>query len=77
MPLYEFVCDDCHAEFEELMHGAEEIPVCPHCGSKHVSRLISAPGPLARRPFPFKISPPVAGLRSPCPGTACGAKHNS
>ena len=77
MPLYEFICEECPADFEELMHGSEEIPSCPHCGSKHASRLISAPGPLAKGAFPFKISPPRPGLRNQCSGMGCGVKHNS
>ena len=41
MPIYEYVCQDCHKEFEEVLtlaeHDAEKI-VCPKCGSKKVEQ---------------------------------------
>ena len=43
MPLYEFHCDTCDDEFEELLsglHEADEV-TCPSCGSEKVERLIS------------------------------------
>ena len=41
MPLYEYRCADCGAEFEELA-GADETPACPSCHSTHTIRLLSA-----------------------------------
>ncbi len=43
MPLYEFHCDECDAEFEELLsgvHEADEVS-CPGCGNEKVERLLS------------------------------------
>ncbi|MBU1072915.1 zinc ribbon domain-containing protein [bacterium] len=44
MPMYEFKCVACGAEFEELVTMAEvaagEVP-CPACASKQVERQIS------------------------------------
>ena len=44
MPMYEFRCADCGAEFEELATAAEveagEVP-CPECGSRNVVRQMS------------------------------------
>ena len=41
MPVYEYVCKDCHKEFEQVLtlteHDAEKI-VCPKCGSKNVEQ---------------------------------------
>ncbi|MGV3608560.1 MAG: FmdB family zinc ribbon protein [Planctomycetaceae bacterium] len=40
MPLYEFVCGKCHAEFETLVRG-EEKPHCPKCDSQDLKKLLS------------------------------------
>ena len=40
MPMFEFVCDDCDQECELLVNRGEH-PVCPHCGSKKISKLMS------------------------------------
>ncbi len=44
MPIYEFACQACGEPFEELVWSASEVDevVCPHCGSAHVRRKISA-----------------------------------
>ena len=42
MPLFEFRCNDCHAEFESLCRDTRADGVCcPSCGKPHPSRLIS------------------------------------
>ncbi len=45
MPLYEYLCEDCHKTFTKILtiseHEKEKI-VCPHCGSKHVVQEASA-----------------------------------
>ncbi len=44
MPLYEFDCDECHHPFDELVRNSEAIErvACPSCGSKHVTKKVSA-----------------------------------
>lgn len=42
MPIYEYSCDTCHHEFEELVFG-DETPPCPKCGSPQTHKLISRP----------------------------------
>lgn len=42
MILYEFVCQDCHKEFEELIQGQGDKVQCPYCSSVRVKRLLSA-----------------------------------
>jgi putative FmdB family regulatory protein len=41
MPVYEYVCNECHASFEVILtikeHDKEEI-VCPKCGCKNVDQ---------------------------------------
>jgi putative FmdB family regulatory protein len=42
MPIYEYLCNACTDEFEELVFG-DEIPPCPNCGSDQTSKLMSRP----------------------------------
>ncbi len=42
MPIYEYICADCENEFEELVFSRDETPPCPKCGSKNVTKLMSA-----------------------------------
>ncbi len=70
MPLYDFVCQACRKQFEELVCG-DERPVCPGCGSGDVERLVSAPSPQKTGAFPFKPGPPLPARPSVgggCPG---------
>lgn len=44
MPLFDFRCDSCDEEFEELLSSSAEVDdvVCPSCGQKQaVRRLLS------------------------------------
>ena len=43
MPLYEFICLDCGAEFESLVWKASETSQvnCPACGGKELEEKIS------------------------------------
>lgn len=43
MPIYEYNCDKCGHNFETIVFGKEK-PACPSCGSKKVSKLMSACG---------------------------------
>ncbi|WP_456339132.1 FmdB family zinc ribbon protein [Fervidibacter sacchari] len=61
MPIYEFRCDRCGYEFEELVswRDVEEGRVrCPNCGSKEVRRKLSL----------FSTRSPNSGNRS----SSCG-----
>jgi len=40
MPLYEYVCERCASEFEDLVFGSE-TPACPRCAAKQVRRVLS------------------------------------
>ena len=40
MPIYEYLCDDCEKEFEELVFGDPKV-ICPHCGSARTGKLMS------------------------------------
>ena len=43
MPLYQYVCQDCEAEFETLVNRGEE-PECPKCASTDLDKQPSMPG---------------------------------
>jgi len=40
MPMYEFVCSHCHAQFEELL-SRDAKASCPKCNSAQVERVLS------------------------------------
>ena len=44
MPVYDYLCQDCHKEFELVLTLTEheEDVKCPHCGSKHVEQESTA-----------------------------------
>ncbi len=42
MPVYEYRCGDCRAEFEILVR-TDTVVACTHCGSLFLDKLISAP----------------------------------
>ncbi len=42
MILYEFICQDCQEQFEDLVSSIEQEILCPKCKSKNVKRLLSA-----------------------------------
>jgi len=56
MPMYEYACDACGAEFEELGNLRDETcPPCPACASAATRRLVS------RHSLKTGV-PPVKGL---------------
>lgn len=70
MPMFDFHCQKCGKQFEELVRR-DEIPVCPHCQSHSVEKLLSAP---AGHVAGGGRSLPVMGQCSPPPGQhSCGA----
>ena len=42
MPIYEYSCEACDHEFEELVFGSDADLVCPECGAADVRRMMSA-----------------------------------
>jgi len=45
MPVYDYVCNDCHKAFEQTLtlqeHDGKKIR-CPHCGGIHVQQAAAA-----------------------------------
>ena len=44
MPIYEYRCASCKAEFEKLMFSSSSPVACPSCGDPDVERLPSVFG---------------------------------
>lgn len=42
MPIFEYTCNDCGNEFEELVFDRDECPPCPKCDSEKTGKLMSA-----------------------------------
>lgn len=47
MPMFEYHCTACQAEFELLVRG-ETPPACPHCGSTALDKLVSRLAPAGK-----------------------------
>jgi len=47
MPIYEFVCEDCGHDFEELVRSLMDpaVPMCPKCGRPRARRKLSVFAP--------------------------------
>ncbi|HEV2425522.1 MAG TPA: zinc ribbon domain-containing protein [Terriglobia bacterium] len=61
MPIFEYRCRDCGAEFEKIVRSDADPVVCEKCRSRRLERLLSV----------FAVSGPQAVTESgPCP---CGA----
>jgi putative FmdB family regulatory protein len=71
MPMFDFQCQKCGRQFEELVRRGE-TPACPQCQSASVEKLLSAPaGHVAGG---GGRSLPVMGQCSPPPGQhTCGS----
>lgn len=62
MPIYEFVCNKCSSDFEELVFKRDEKVPCPSCGSEKVERKMSV--------FAFSSGD---SFRSTGSGDSCGS----
>lgn len=49
MPIYEYKCKKCDAQFEQILSGsdAKKVIECEKCQSTDVEKVISAPAGLA------------------------------
>lgn len=44
MPIYEYECCECQAQFETLVFRQDEAVTCPECGCEKAERLMSVCG---------------------------------
>jgi putative FmdB family regulatory protein len=71
VPIYEYVCMECEAHFEELVRGFDAGVTCPDCGAVDVRKQLSvfaAHGPGAQPGF-------ASGGGGGCCGGGCGCGH--
>lgn len=70
MPIYEYTCRSCDADFELLIRGGEK-PVCPECGERSPTRRLSVPAahvassgslPVCETPQPGTCGRPQCGM---------------
>ena len=67
MPIFEYVCDDCHSSFETLVMGSAE-PECPSCHGKRLEQKFSVFSATVAS-HPSAKPAPMGGC---CGGGACG-----
>lgn len=41
MPIYEYICDDCHTRYERIVMSANQKIECPKCASKRHTLQLS------------------------------------
>ena len=69
MPLYEYVCNDCHLEFEFLVHGDAQAH-CQKCGSEKLTKLLSVAAAHSSHSGQTDMPPCCQG--GEMPGGMCG-----
>ncbi|MDD9301695.1 MAG: zinc ribbon domain-containing protein [Desulfobacter sp.] len=81
MPLYDFQCLDCSKTCEILLVSQKDSPVCTHCGSSNLKKLMAAHSSMSgtsRSKFPGPNDTTCCGSapgeKSGCagPGSCCG-----
>lgn len=70
MPIYEFTCDKCGHDFEEITNS-DTSRACPYCGSTETRKMMSTS---ARRPRGGEdYSAPSSGGCGGCSGGNCAS----
>ena len=66
MPIFEYICQECHHEFEALVFGKDKAE-CPMCHSKKLEPQLSV----------FAVSAKGGGSSAPSAGPcgSCGPSH--
>lgn len=74
MPMFEYVCESCGEEFEELLFSTDEAVDCPACGSAEVGKKVSAVAFKSSGRFVATSGASCTGC-SPGPGGCSGCGH--
>lgn len=64
MPIYEYRCRDCDADFERYVASAATTVACPSCAGARVTRKLSV--------FAMRSESPVASMPMSSGGGCCG-----
>lgn len=72
MPIFEYLCERCNFQFEELVFGSDPKVKCPKCHRSRVKRQMSV--------FGFKsgtsyVSSSSGDGCSGCSSSSCGTCH--
>ena len=70
MPIYEYICDDCKAQFEKIVINRQQEISCPKCSSKQATIQLSVFS--AAVAGSSKSSPGGSGSGGACCGGGCG-----
>jgi putative FmdB family regulatory protein len=70
MPIFEYKCDKCGAQFENLVKNADEKVVCSKCGSKKVVKQLSSFSASVKEGGNNSCS--VSSCSTCCPSGTCG-----
>ena len=72
MPLYDFKCNECNNNFEDLVRN-DEIPACPACHSRNVVKKVSCCARYKSSGQPtFGDSPSFSSVGGGCGGCSGG-----
>jgi len=71
MPIYEYVCDDCSAQFEKIVINRQQEISCPKCSSKKATIQLSVFSSAVAGGSP-KSSSGASGGGGACCGGGCG-----
>jgi putative FmdB family regulatory protein len=67
MPIYTYRCNNCHAEFDQLVRSETKV-ACPECNGRKLERLMS----LTARPVSGGKPADLSRLGPPPGGGCCG-----
>jgi putative FmdB family regulatory protein len=63
MPIFEYICKECHHEFEALVYGKEKAE-CPKCHAKKLEAQLSVFAVSAKSSSPSASASPSGGCGS-------------
>jgi putative FmdB family regulatory protein len=77
MPIYEYHCDACKADFDHMasMKARDQKVPCPQCGSKKTARKLSAPAVGVAGGSGGDSGGGGGGGGGCCGGRCCGGRH--
>jgi putative FmdB family regulatory protein len=73
MPIYEYHCNACGADFEKLVFGAKQQVLCDACGSDRTEKLLSRFG-MGRSSSPSSSGTGSSGCGG-CSASSCSGCH--
>lgn len=71
MPIFEFHCPDCGADFEKLVFGSDPNVECPQCHQTNCEKLMSA----CNAKVGSRLTATSGGSCSGCSATSCSTCH--